>query len=241
MGGTCVMRGCIPSKIWLRAASPAGAVAQGSEFGLELTVGKLDFTRWRRKRGVSNDIRMGMEALLANNGVDVIPGMAVVTSPTSVDVAGKRLKPSIIIATGSTLAKPEVPGLDQAAFTTDQLLDMTEAPASVLITDPTYIGVEMSTLLSILGSKVIYAVPGRAFCPMKIRIPASACPSPCASAACRSLPATPSSRLRAKPAPSKAATRNRPLRPTGCWYLAASRLPLISGWKRLALNSMKTA
>ncbi|HZF61397.1 MAG TPA: dihydrolipoyl dehydrogenase [Desulfovibrio sp.] len=162
MGGTCVMRGCIPSKIWLRAATLLEQSRKAGEFGLELTVGKLDFTAvLARKQGVSNDIRMGMEALLANNGVDVIPGMAVVTSPTSVDVAGKKVEAkSIIIATGSTLAKSEVPGLDQAAFTTDQLLDMTEAPASVLITDPTYIGVEMATLLSILGSKVIYAVPG---------------------------------------------------------------------------------
>ena len=162
MGGTCVMRGCIPSKIWLRAATLLEQSRKAGEFGLELTVGKLDFTAvLARKQGVSNDIRMGMEALLANNGVDVIPGMAVVTSPTSVDVAGKKVEAkSIIIATGSTLAKPDVPGLDQAAFTSDQLLDMTEAPASVLITDPTYIGVEMATLLSILGSKVIFAVPG---------------------------------------------------------------------------------
>lgn len=162
MGGTCVMRGCIPSKIWLRAATLLEQSRKAGEFGLDLTVGKLDFTAvLARKQGVSNDIRMGMEALLANNGVDVIPGMAVVTSPTSVDVAGKKVETkNIIIATGSTLAKPEVPGLDQAAFTTDQLLDMVEAPATVLITDPTYIGVEMATLLSILGSKVIYAVPG---------------------------------------------------------------------------------
>ena len=138
MGGTCVMRGCIPSKIWLRAATLLEQSRKAGEFGLELTVGKLDFTAvLARKQGVSNDIRMGMEALLANNGVDVIPGMAVVTSPTSVDVAGKKVEAkSIIIATGSTLAKPDVPGLDQAAFTSDQLLDMTEAPASVLITDP---------------------------------------------------------------------------------------------------------
>ena len=75
MGGTCVMRGCIPSKIWLRAATLLEQARKAGEFGLELTVGKLDFAAvLARKQGVSNDIRMGMEALLANNGVDVVSG-----------------------------------------------------------------------------------------------------------------------------------------------------------------------
>ena len=70
MGGTCVMRGCIPSKIWLRAATLLEQSRKAGEFGLELTVGKLDFTAvLARKQGVSNDIRMGMEALLANKDV----------------------------------------------------------------------------------------------------------------------------------------------------------------------------
>ena len=66
MGGTCVMRGCIPSKIWLRAATLLEQSRKAGEFGLELTVGKLDFTAvLARKQGVSNDIRMGMEAVEA--------------------------------------------------------------------------------------------------------------------------------------------------------------------------------
>lgn len=162
MGGTCVMRGCIPSKIWLRAATLLEQSRNAGEFGLELTVGKLDFNAvLARKKGVSNDIRMGMEALLANNGAEVITGMAKITGPNSVEVDGKKFEAkNIIVATGSMLDMPDVPGLSGAAFTTDDLLDMKEAPASVLVTDPTYIGVEMAALLSILGSKVVYAVPG---------------------------------------------------------------------------------
>jgi len=165
MGGTCVMRGCIPSKIWLRAASLLEQSNKAGEFGLELTVGKLDFNAiLARKQGVSNDIRMGMEALLANNGVEVVTGMATVTGPNSVEAGGKKLEAkNIIVATGSALdmsGMSDIPGLEKAALTSDQLLDMKKAPASVLITDPTYIGVEMAMLLSILGVKVVYAVPG---------------------------------------------------------------------------------
>lgn len=163
MGGTCVMRGCIPSKIWLRAAELLEQSRKADEFGLELTVGKLDFNAvLARAQGVSNDIRMGMNALLGNNGADVVTGKGTITSPTTVEVDGKKLETkNIIVATGSAVDMPDIPGLKDAAFTTDQLLiTMKEAPASVLITDPTYIGVEMATLLSILGSKVVFAVPG---------------------------------------------------------------------------------
>ena len=162
MGGTCVMRGCIPSKIWLRAATLLEQSRKAGEFGLELTIGKLDFDAvLARKQGVSNDIRMGMEALMANNGAEVIMGTAKITGPNTVEVDGKKIEAkNIIVATGSVLDMPDIPGLSGAAFTTDDLLDMKAVPASVLITDPTYIGVEMAVLLSILGSKVVYAVPG---------------------------------------------------------------------------------
>ncbi|MDR1856140.1 MAG: dihydrolipoyl dehydrogenase [Desulfovibrio sp.] len=161
MGGTCVMRGCIPSKIWLRAAALLDQARKAGDFGLELTVGKLDFGAvLARKQGVSNDIRMGMEALMANNGAEVVLGKGVLKAPGKVEVDGKTLEAkNVIVATGSALDIPKIPGLTDA-FTTDKLLEMKEAPASVLIIDPTYIGVEMAMLLSILGSKVTYAVPG---------------------------------------------------------------------------------
>jgi dihydrolipoamide dehydrogenase len=167
MGGTCVARGCIPSKIWLRAAALLDQSRRAGDFGLELTVGKLDFKAvLARKQGVSNDIRMGMEARLGANGADVVSGKARITAPGKVDVGGKVIEgKSIIVATGSVLDKPDVPGLDAVAFTTDQLLDMEQAPASVLIIDPTYIGVEMAMLLSILGTKVTFAVPGSRILP----------------------------------------------------------------------------
>ncbi|MDR2573190.1 MAG: dihydrolipoyl dehydrogenase [Desulfovibrio sp.] len=161
MGGTCVLRGCIPSKIWLRAANLLDQSRKAGDFGLNLTVNAVDFSAiLARKQGVSNDIRMGMEALLQNNGVDVIRGKAVFKSGTKIEVDGKPVEgKNIIIATGSMLDFPDTPGLREAAFTTDQLLDMTSVPASILITDATYLGVEMAYLLCVLGSKVTLAVP----------------------------------------------------------------------------------
>jgi pyruvate/2-oxoglutarate dehydrogenase complex dihydrolipoamide dehydrogenase (E3) component len=86
---------------------------------------------------------------------------------------------------------PTVPGLEEAAFTTDQVFNMTEIPESVLVTDPGYIGVEMAFLLNVFGSKVTIAVPTPRILPAEDQIPASVSPSPCASAVSRSLPARP--------------------------------------------------
>ncbi len=161
MGGTCVNRGCIPSKIWLHAAAILDQTRKAGEFGIKASVDALDLTAITdRKNGVSSDIRMGMEALLQNNGVDVIRGRGTLQSGTEVLVDGQVVAgKNIIIATGSSLAVPDVPGLAQAAWTSDELLEATAIPASVLVTDPGYIGVELAYLLAVFGAKVTIAVP----------------------------------------------------------------------------------
>ena len=162
MGGTCVLRGCIPSKVWMHAGALLETARKAGDFGLKLTVGELDFDAVvARKKGVSNDIAMGMAALLQNNGVEVVNGRGRLVAPGKVDVDGNILEAkSVIVATGSQLKKCDVPGADAIVMTTDQLLEMDAAPASVLITDPSYIGVEMAMLLSVFGSKVTMALPG---------------------------------------------------------------------------------
>jgi len=159
MGGTCVNTGCIPSKTWLRAARLLYLMRKGEEFGIKAAIEPVDFkTIVDRKNGVSGDIRMGMEALLQNNGVQIIRGRGVLKGPREIDVEGTAHEAKrIIIATGSSLTFPSVPGIDQAAITTDQVLEMTEAPSSILICDSGYIEVEMAFLLNIFGCKVFLA------------------------------------------------------------------------------------
>lgn len=162
MGGTCVLRGCIPSKIWLRTASLMEQARKAGDFGLKLDVQGLDCAAVvARKEGVSNEIAMGMTALLANNGIEVVMGRGTVESAHTVRVGDKVLEgKNIIIATGSTLAPCTIPGAEGLVLTTDELLGMSEVPGSVLVTDPGPIGVECAMLLAILGCKVTYAVPG---------------------------------------------------------------------------------
>jgi len=159
IGGTCVNRGCIPAKVWHKAAWILQSIRNGADFGIEGAEPKLNLkTTVERKNGVSGEIRMGMEGLLANNGVDLIRGRAVFKGPQAVEVEGNTLEAKkFIIASGSSLAFPDVPGLKDAAMTTDDVLDMTKAPASILICKADFIEVEMANILNTFGCKVVLA------------------------------------------------------------------------------------
>jgi dihydrolipoamide dehydrogenase len=158
-GGTCVNRGCIPSKVWLRAGDLIDRFKTGAEFGINASIAEIDFKTLReRKSGVSAEIRMGMEALLQNNGVEVVKGRAVIKSPQEVDVDGRIIETKkIIIASGSSLCASKIPGLTKAAMTTDDVLEMTAVPESILVCGSGYIEVEMAFLLNAFGSKVVMA------------------------------------------------------------------------------------
>ncbi|MBM4340980.1 MAG: dihydrolipoyl dehydrogenase [Deltaproteobacteria bacterium] len=160
VGGTCVNRGCIPSKVLMRAVSLLHWIRTGKEFGINASVEQLDLKALiARKNGVAGDIRVGMESLLRNNGVEFIKGRALLKSPREVNVNGGVLEAKkIILSTGSCLDVPDIPGLEEAALTTDQVFEMTEVPSSVLIWGfAGSIEVEMATLLNAFGSKVYLA------------------------------------------------------------------------------------
>ena len=159
IGGTCVNRGCVPAKVWHKAASILQSIRKGSDFGIEAPEPKSNLkTIVERKNGVSAEIRMGMEGLLANNGVEVIRGRAAFKGPQAVEVDGDTLKAKkFIVASGSSLAFPEIPGLKDAAMTTDDVLDMKKAPPSILICRADFVEVEMANILNTFGTKVVLA------------------------------------------------------------------------------------
>ncbi len=170
IGGTCVNRGCIPSKVWLHAADLLKKVKTAHEFGIKASVEALDMGAIvSRKSGVANDIRMGMGGLLGNNGVEVVTGHAMLTGSREVQVDDKTLEAkAIILAPGSVLDIPTIPGIEDAAMTTDQIFDMTEPPASLLVWGSAGpIEVEMASLLNDFGCKVYLATQSRRILPME--------------------------------------------------------------------------
>ena len=134
-------------------------IRRAEEFGIKAPIKELNLQAIvDKKNGVIGDIRMGMEGLLGNNGVEVIKGRAGLKSPREVDVEGTIIETkNIIVATGSSLDVPDIPGLEEAALTTEQVLDMTDAPSSVLVCGGGPIDLEMVSLLNTFGAKVTIA------------------------------------------------------------------------------------
>jgi len=160
IGGTCVNRGCIPSKIWLRAAHMLKMIKNGKEFGIDASVNHVDYQAIiDRKNGIAAEIRMGMEALLEANGVEFIRGQGMLANAREVRVGGKTVEAqNFILATGSSLDIPDIKGLKDAILTTDQVLEMTRIPKSVLVWgEAGSLDLEMASLLNNLGSKVYLA------------------------------------------------------------------------------------
>lgn len=161
MGGTCLNRGCIPTKAMVAGVEKLRAVRHGAEFGLKVAEVSFDFARlMARKKEVVERLRGGVSYLLQKNGVEVIAGTGRIAAPGKVVVEkdGERtelLTENIIVATGSEALRPEALGYDgERVITSDEALEMTELPASIIILGGGVVGCEFACLLAELGCKV---------------------------------------------------------------------------------------
>lgn len=167
LGGMCVNRGCIPVKAWLKSAEILRRVRHAESFGIKASVSDIDFAAIvARKNGCCEKIRLGMQGLLDNNGVELVRGHAVFKNPGEIKAEGRSYKAKhFIVATGGRLETPGIAGLKGALLTTDEVLDMQNAPASVLIYGAGTIAVEMASLLDAFGCKVHLATDQRRILP----------------------------------------------------------------------------
>ncbi len=164
LGGTCLNRGCIPSKALLETADLLHRVtAQGAEFGLAGgDAVTLDYDPLGKRRDAVVDKHVkGVEFLMKKNGVDVIGGHGVVTGPTSVRVSGgdagdvEVSGTDLILATGS--APRGLPGLEpdgERIITSDEALKRNDVPGRVTIVGAGAIGVEWASMYRDFGSEV---------------------------------------------------------------------------------------
>lgn len=164
LGGTCLNRGCIPSKALLETAELLHRVTeQGHEFGLAGSDGvSLDYGPLgeRRDAVVDKHVR-GVEFLMKKNGVDVIRGTGTLTGPTSVHVSGGEAgevdasATDLILATGS--APRSLPGLEpdgERIITSDEALKRNDVPGRVTIVGAGAIGVEWASMYRDFGAEV---------------------------------------------------------------------------------------
>ncbi len=163
VGGTCLNRGCIPTKTLLHASQVYFDAKNSAPIGVHVGDISVNLTEmFDYKRNVSAKLREGIETLLAKAKVDVLAGSAVITAPGTVVVTGADGERTtytadhILAATGSVPLCPPIPGLDlPGVLTSDQLLEGTdELYDSIVIMGGGVIGAEFATFYNNLGCQV---------------------------------------------------------------------------------------
>ena len=153
LGGTCLNRGCIPTKALCRSAEVADLVRNASSFGVEVNEFSLSYSKAvNRKDEIVEQLRQGVSMLL--NGATVVKGEAKFTGENVVEVNGESYTaPRIVIATGSKPAMLPIPGAE-LAMTSDDVLSLEQLPESICVIGGGVIGVELASILSSFGVKV---------------------------------------------------------------------------------------
>lgn len=160
LGGTCLNRGCIPSKTLIASAEVLERIKEAEEFGVQVKDISFDFSKMaKRKDTIVEKIRKSLEGLIAANKITVFRGFGRLTSPTTLTVSGLdsvTLKGSkIILATGSEPRNiPSFPFDGQQILDSTALLNLQSLPKSLAIVGGGVIGCEFASLYSTLGIPV---------------------------------------------------------------------------------------
>jgi len=159
VGGTCVIRGCIPKKLMVYASHSKEWIELAHDFGWNVSGHELS---WERLVEMRNAVVHRLEHLHERNlrkaNVDLIRGYARFVDPHTVDVEGRRITAArFLIATGAAPVMPDIEG-DGSSMTSDALFDLTTMPRSAAVIGGGYIAVEYAGILNSLGCDVTLLV-----------------------------------------------------------------------------------
>ena len=158
IGGTCLNRGCIPTKTILHSCNVLSELKNSSKLGINVESVSFDFSKIQeRQKTVSEKIRKSLTTLIKSYGVTIVEEEATIESNNKISTPTNSYDvKNIIIATGSKPNKINFNGNYEESFvmTSDDVLNMTELPTSVLIVGTGAIGIEWARILSSLGVKV---------------------------------------------------------------------------------------
>lgn len=162
VGGTCLQRGCIPSKSLLRSAEIYRNAKEGDEFGVMIENVSLNFTKVQdRKNKVVDQLTKGIEFLFKKHNVTLYSGLGYIKDNKTIDIKkddGENqtvTARNIIIATGSE--PKSLPGLEidgKYIMTSDNALEMNDLPQSIIIVGGGVIGMEWASMLHDFGVEV---------------------------------------------------------------------------------------
>lgn len=162
LGGTCLNRGCIPTKALLRGVELLELLEGSKDFGIHVGGISVDFLRLmaRKDRSVKTLVA-GVAGLMKANGIEVIKGQAQLLSPREIEVLDEQGRKfafqarKIILATGSISADLPVPGTAlSGVIDSNGALQLTQVPESMVVIGAGPIGLEFGTIFAALGGKV---------------------------------------------------------------------------------------
>ncbi|VBB04927.1 pyridine nucleotide disulphide reductase class-i signature [Lucifera butyrica] len=161
VGGTCLNRGCIPTKTLLKSAELWNEVKKAKEFGIHLGEISFDYAAvMERKETVVNNLVIGIEQLLKAANVAVFRGAGTICEPSRLEVKTEEgvetiTADNVVLATGSVPARPPIPGSDlPGVVTSDELLSESSLPESLVVIGGGIIGLEIACLYQTFGVKV---------------------------------------------------------------------------------------
>jgi dihydrolipoamide dehydrogenase len=156
LGGTCLHRGCIPTKALLHAAEVADTAREGENYGVHSTFNGIDMNKVNEyKDGVIGRLYKGLQGLVKSRDITYVEGTGRLVAPNAIEVNGQRYEGKhIVLATGSYARS--IPSLEISGriMTSDQALVMDYVPTSAIILGGGVIGVEFASVWKSFGVDV---------------------------------------------------------------------------------------
>ncbi|HJO86467.1 MAG TPA: glutathione-disulfide reductase [Rhodospirillales bacterium] len=155
VGGTCVLRGCIPKKLLIYGAHYADYMEDAVNYGWTIEGASHDWTKLIANKNTELDRLNGIYLrILRDNNVDLKEGRGVLVDDHTVEIAGERLTAeNILIAVGGRPTMPDIPGIEQV-ITSNEALELPKLPKRVVIVGGGYIAIEFAGIFSSLGVEV---------------------------------------------------------------------------------------
>ncbi|HEU0154485.1 MAG TPA: glutathione-disulfide reductase, partial [Stellaceae bacterium] len=156
VGGTCVLRGCVPKKLLVYGAQFADAFADAAGFGWTVPPAQFDWPALiaakDKEIGRLSQIYINM---LNNSGVEIVDGRGVLVDPHTVEIAGRTYTADkILVAVGGHPTVPNIPGIEHV-ISSNEALDLPTLPRRIVIVGGGYIAVEFAGIFNGFGSEVV--------------------------------------------------------------------------------------
>jgi glutathione reductase (NADPH) len=161
VGGTCVLRGCVPKKLLVMGSHFREDLDDARGFGWTIDRATLDWGALIRAKDCELERLEGIcRRLLHDAGVTLVAGRGRIVDPHAVEIAGRRITTgAILVATGGRPVLPSTPGIEHA-ISSNEALSLPSLPKRVVIVGGGYIGCEFAGLFHAAGSEVTMLIRG---------------------------------------------------------------------------------